>query len=222
MATAPSTGFLRCIRSMERRRSPRYTTYPQLLLLEETKLTPNSSGDKDNHIATLHIAQMLYIWPFILFFSWPVILLPQLSTLLTNTLSLQQLRNRLPRPAITISILLLMGAIVHYNTIVHPFTLADNRHYTFYVFRILTRYSPLVKYGAVPVYFVCAWLVLNAIGGSGQKEDAVRVSFVLVWLISTILSLVTAPLVEPRYFIVPWLIWRLHLPEIATSQSTNR
>lgn len=39
-----------------------------------------------------------------------------------------------------------------------------------------------------------------------------RVSFVLVWLVSTALSLVTAPLVEPRYFIIPWVMWRIHLP----------
>ena len=39
---------------------------------------------------------------------------------------------------------------VHFNTIVHPYTLADNRHYVFYVFKILRRY-PALKYLAVPV-----------------------------------------------------------------------
>ena len=45
-------------------------------------------------------------------------------------------------------------------------------------------------------------------------ETQTHVSWVLVYLISTTLSLITAPLVEPRYFIIPWLIWRLHLPEV--------
>lgn len=36
----------------------------------------------------------------------------------------------------------------------------------------------------------------------------------IVWLAATTLSLVSAPLVEPRYCILPWLFWRLHVPSI--------
>ena len=121
-----------------------------------------------------------------------------------------------------------MGVIVHYNTLVHPFTMADNRHYVFYVFRILLRH-PYVKYAAVPVYFSCAWAALLALHGPQNehaektKHDArssdkvirqpVKVSFVVVWFAATSLSLITAPLVEPRYFIIPWLMWRLHVAD---------
>jgi alpha-1,2-glucosyltransferase len=38
-----------------------------------------------------------------------------------------------------------------------------------------------------------------------------QISFLTIWLVTTALSVVTAPLVEPRYFILPWIIWRLHL-----------
>jgi len=38
-----------------------------------------------------------------------------------------------------------------------------------------------------------------------------RTSFVLIWLATTILTLITAPLVEPRYYIIPWIVWRLHV-----------
>lgn len=176
-------------------------------------------GDKDNHIATIHLPQMLYIWPFIVFFSWPV-LLPQLA-------QPSNFRRRLPRPATALGFIVLMLAVVKFNTVIHPFTLADNRHYTFYVFRILRRHW-LVKYAAVPVYYVCAFLVVGALGGAATDppsaskaalaravdgEDTVRVSFTLVWLVATTLSLVSAPLVEPRYFILPWLMWRLAVPE---------
>ena len=44
-----------------------------------------------------------------------------------------------------------------------------------------------------------------------HKLQGNRVSFVLVWLVATALSLITAPLVEPRYFILPWVFWRLHV-----------
>jgi alpha-1,2-glucosyltransferase len=177
-------------------------------------------GDKDNHVATVHLPQMLYIWPLIVFFSWPV-LLPQLN-------HLASFRRRLPRLNTTITWIVLMLVTVNLNTVVHPFTLADNRHYTFYVFRLLRQHW-LGKYAAVPVYYLCACLVLGALGGattepapthksaevvySADTDDTICVSFVLVWLVATSLSLVTAPLVEPRYFILPWLMWRLAVPE---------
>lgn len=173
-------------------------------------------GDKDNHIATIHLPQMLYIWPFIVFFSWPV-LLPQLSHLGT-------LQRRIPRLSPTTTFVIGMLVVIHLNTIIHPFTLADNRHYTFYIFRILRKHW-LIKYAAVPIYYTCACLVLGALGGASEPQPAARsirilhgadtvcVSGTLVWLIASSLSLVTAPLVEPRYFLLPWLMWRLSVPE---------
>ncbi|KIY00581.1 uncharacterized protein Z520_03244 [Fonsecaea multimorphosa CBS 102226] len=183
-------------------------------------------GDRDNHIATIHLAQMLYIWPAIVFFSWPV-LLPLFS-------NLRGLRQRLPRITTTLSFLLLMLAVVRFNTIIHPFTLADNRHYTFYVFAILRKHW-LIKYAAVPVYYLCAYMVLGSLGGATDGvlpssksarilygDDAVRVSFILVWLVATSLSLIAAPLVEPRYFLIPWLTWRLAVPEYISAKKQKR
>jgi len=132
-----------------------------------------------------------------------------------------------------------MFATIHYNTLVHPFTLADNRHYTFYVFRYLRMWKP-GRYVVVPLYFITAWCCVVALGGypvnkgNAQKPSTVdkksrgkerekekgkqdlstgnRASFLLIFLATTALSVVTAPLVEPRYFILPWLVWRLHVP----------
>jgi alpha-1,2-glucosyltransferase len=233
---------------------------------------------------------LLYIWPFIIFFSWPILLVPVLNLLVPNTYlptllnyGFPKKQKGLPRLYTILMILPIMLAAVHFNTIVHPFTLADNRHYVFYAFRILLGYHPAVKYAAVLIYFLCGWAVISAFGfssiipppklmqvppsmagsakqpsESAQNEEppkprrnrrsaapkkasqasesppvsretfaklqehiaqrqkhqkqAPRVSFVIVWLAATALSLVTAPLVEPRYFIIPWVMWRLHLP----------
>jgi alpha-1,2-glucosyltransferase len=136
-----------------------------------------------------------------------------------------------PRFVVMFPITAAMLAVVHYNTLVHPFTLADNRHYTFYVFRILLHH-PVIKYLAIPVYFLTAWAAISLLGdlpsnvrnlsgpgGTKPSKMIVRnlrlgskVSFVIIWLLASSLSLVTAPLVEPRYFILPWLIWRLQVP----------
>lgn len=181
-------------------------------------------GDKSNHLATIHLPQVLYLFPFIIFFSWPT-LLPLASDPSTVV-------SRLPRRATILIFTLLSLLVVYANTVVHPFLLADNRHYTFYVVRLLILRHRAVKYLAVPIYLFCGWLSLYALGGTAKprrgstvatlkgatEPDTVHVSFVLVWLLSTALSLVTAPLIETRYFIIPWLIWRLKVPEVLPRQ----
>jgi alpha-1,2-glucosyltransferase len=211
-------------------------------------------GDKTNHVATINLPQMLYIWPYFVFFSWPLVL-PQFLRIPAGILSLfsSSLSSRLPAgyknsaPQIGAIIVftLLSLAIVHFNTIVHPFMLADNRHYTFYIFKRLLR-PWWMRYAATPLYVVCGWACIEMRGNPGTETrgaiedtkrktsntrmpkeeststtqlisipDGVRpatTSFVLIWLLTTALQLSTAPLFEPRYLIIPWLFWRIHLP----------
>ncbi|PHH80359.1 hypothetical protein CDD80_1804 [Ophiocordyceps camponoti-rufipedis] len=156
-------------------------------------------------------------------------------------------------------------AIVRYNTIIHPFTLADNRHYMFYVFRYSIGRASWIRYMLVGPYLLSCEMVMSAMAGYGSKEcqapgrapqnqpssafsrsSLIRevgakepdtteparkdwqpgkpsqtgspslrpcASTALIWLLATALSLVTTPLVEPRYFIVPWVLWRLQVPD---------
>lgn len=225
-------------------------------------------GDKSNHIATVHFSQMLYLWPFLMFFGWPlllphIVLAPMvLLSQIAKSSGLEQLiifrrRSFLPRGWVIGGWIVLACVVVHFNTIVHPFTLADNRHYNFYMFRILLR-PWWIRYLVTPLYVMCGWACIDARGdppntslvhaerdvsakkeaASGKASDdplkanAVRdaeyaskrnlrlpdgkstamVSFVLISLGTTALSLCTAPLVEPRYCIIPFVIWRMHLP----------
>ncbi|KAK0721947.1 DIE2/ALG10 family-domain-containing protein [Lasiosphaeria miniovina] len=307
-------------------------------------------GDKANHIATIHLAQMLYIWPFFAFFSAPLLLpsfLPfikgpvriisrlaigesrpstppippnsrQLSKAASknleskadppqpNTSASSHRRGPVRSLALTVvdslfaskyvvyvpyvgCTVLASLAVVRFNTIVHPFTLADNRHYMFYVFRYTILRSARVRYGLVAAYTASRWLVWSQLAGhsgpsasrrsatsagrftnplfpsygtpavsvfprlsnedyddrdlkggsnttkaKNKKQGAVApvpspetndnagldgsaaapppTSTALLWLLATALSLVTAPLVEPRYFILPWVFWRLLVP----------
>ena len=196
--------------------------------------------------------QMLYLWPYITFFSVPVLLpslvanlLPILPSSATKMFpkSLQasgSTKSPFPRLIVFIPLLAITLVTIHYNTIIHPFTLADNRHYTFYVFRLLTRYR-WTKYLVGPVYLFLGWTCIGALGGvqsarghsspetsnknekitrraksssssNGTNREEVRVSFLLLWLLTSTLALASTPLVEPRYFIIPWLIWRLQVP----------
>ncbi|KAB5572140.1 DIE2/ALG10 family-domain-containing protein [Coniochaeta sp. 2T2.1] len=238
-------------------------------------------GDKSNHVATIHLAQMLYLWPLFAFFSAPLLIPPFIDLLQNIYLSFTTKKTPpTPSPAKstplkTIDVLIrklfypifllasaaLALAIVRYNTIIHPFTLADNRHYMFYVFRYTILRSLAVRYSLVGGYLVSAYLVWSRLAGcrptpittsepEGQEPERIYInrpfaaststappgrsdyktaaeprialspspstspstSTALLWLLTTALSLVSAPLVEPRYFILPWVFWRLLVP----------
>lgn len=174
--------------------------------------------------------------------------------------------------------------VVKYNTIVHPFTLADNRHYMFYIFRYTIRRAAWIRYLLIIPYTVSRYLTWGTMAGCSEwmgtwqdgecsmyyhrarrapylshpfwtrhggktrqtsaefprrvqdvPSEAQRVqqeefdrnlakdplalssepastSTGLIFLLATSLSLITAPLVEPRYFIIPWVMWRLLVP----------
>ncbi|KAK8118416.1 DIE2/ALG10 family-domain-containing protein [Apiospora kogelbergensis] len=230
-------------------------------------------GDKSNHVATLHLPQMLYIWPLFAFFSAPLFL-PQVLRCLNATYrfvtgsSPKAVTSRETKPssheeksallrafnvvfangpilsALLVMACLMVGlVIVHFNTIIHPFTLADNRHYMFYVFRYSILRGSLVRHALVPAYVFCGWLSWSALYDSRPSWSACNApsttkavdrkpdssarkplvlgnevsqspptSTVIILLLTTALSLMTAPLVEPRYFILPWVFWRLLVP----------
>ncbi|KAL1797465.1 hypothetical protein ACET3X_004071 [Alternaria dauci] len=118
-------------------------------------------GDKSAHTATIHLPQMLYIWPYIALFSAPLLIGPLLRPIVTflprrlQILSHEHLNTAyygIPTLATTGLFIAVSFLAVHFNTIVHPYTLADNRHYVFYVFKML-RLHPALKYLAVPVYY---------------------------------------------------------------------
>lgn len=200
-------------------------------------------------MATIHVPQMLYFWPYMVFFSIPLTmssLLPAIAQFLPGPVKafcedhlIRKSRTVVPG-FVSSTLFMLFGlAAVHYNTIVHPYTLADNRHYVFYTFRILNRHLA-IKYLAVPLYFICAWMTVHPFGTELENEADVKrnrgkprptsrdvdrqpcqISFVMVWIVTTTLSVVTAPLVEPRYFIIPWIIWRLHVPNLPSRCSSG-
>lgn len=284
----------------------------------------SSAGDKSNHVATIHLAQMLYLWPFIAFFSLPLLAPYALSLLgplrrlalkrpstdsasqeasskssqptrsgakganqspsgqsepsLALKLTSSLLDRKSTWPLYIVATVVLSVLVVRFNTIVHPFTLADNRHYMFYVFRYSIRRSQTVRFALILPYTLSRWAVWGTLAGftNGADEDTVldcskrrqsapfvnhplrlvtshveidqtdashqavaekgdkfaaeskespqtsdplassaesiSTSTAIVWLLATTLSLITAPLVEPRYFIIPWVMWRLFVP----------
>lgn len=122
-------------------------------------------GDKSNHQVTFHLPQLGYFFAFALFFGWPA-LVPHM-----------RLRIRRKQVLIFAALTALGLVAVHFFTVVHPFLLADNRHYTFYVWRRIVDVRPWARYALVPVYVASAMLWISALGTYLRlpSQNAVRV-----------------------------------------------
>lgn len=55
------------------------------------------------------------------------------------------------------------------------------------------------------MYYASIWIILTALSYSQSTL------FILGFVISTALTLIPSPLLEFRYFVIPYLLWRLHL-----------
>ncbi|KAG0131099.1 alpha-2-glucosyltransferase Alg10 [Tuber indicum] len=179
-------------------------------------------GDKSAHQPTLHLPQIFYFTLFTTITSLPLLLSPNLLYhfydqnigIYPTTLSPSSRSRKSPKLTIpytkllrTTILLTIILAIIWRNTYFHPYLLADNRHYVFYIFRRTLLAHPLLRYLAAPVYFASTWTVLYAL----KSSRSVSVLWVYAWAMAVIGTLVTAGLVEFRYFVLGWVIWRVNV-----------
>lgn len=99
-------------------------------------------------------------------------------------------------------LVLLFGALIYMNTIVHPYMLADNRHYLFYVWNKFYGRFWWFRFIMAPVYLL-SMTILH------QSISARSAGFKLIYALCTIVSIALQQLIEVRYFIIPFLIARL-------------
>jgi alpha-1,2-glucosyltransferase len=96
----------------------------------------------------------------------------------------------------------ILYAMLMHGTLAHPYLLADNRHYTFYLWKDVL--GPL-RAALAPLYAVCAY------------EMGARLSRNQSWLVSAgfwvcaAATLIPARLLEFRYFTAPLVLFCLHL-----------
>src|ERR1700730_10821965 len=87
----------------------------------------------------------------------------------------------------------------------HPYLLADNRHYSFYLWRKLYKRNWSVRYLLVPIYMACGWICFVV------SAPSFTLLFLLAYIAATALTLVPSPLLEFRYFIIPFYIFLVHI-----------
>ncbi|GAA5820405.1 hypothetical protein JCM11491_006884, partial [Sporobolomyces phaffii] len=169
-------------------------------------------GDKSNHVATVHVPQIYY---FVAFSA--VFVSPHLLRVRYVKKSLASLCGTTTRLLCSFTALAAMSWTIRNFTIAHPFLLADNRHFAFYLWRRILNVHPLARYALTPGYLFASRLLFEAL----IDAQTMRLSTFLLFSISTALVLVPTPLLEPRYFLTPFLFLRLYLARPASSTSTS-
>ncbi|XP_055903262.1 putative Dol-P-Glc:Glc(2)Man(9)GlcNAc(2)-PP-Dol alpha-1,2-glucosyltransferase [Eupeodes corollae] len=151
-------------------------------------------GDKSAHEATLHVPQIFYFGLFTLIFGAPVLFEKARETLRTLTKSKK----------FYAASLIIFLIVVRYNTMAHPYLLADNRHYTFYIWNRFYGKYEWFRFVIVPLYV----LALKVIQLSMAHLSS---GFQLMFWVSCFTALCCQKLLEVRYFLIPFMILRLNL-----------
>lgn len=150
-------------------------------------------GDHEHHVPVFHPTQMLYLTLF-LFVNLPI-------TISDFMHCLRETFNRIyySRHAFATYLFLLSASLVIVDkcSYVHPFILADNRHYIFYIYR----YFRWAKYPLCLLYpFLIIFLGRLVVT---SKEKLIRF---IIWGAVSMLYLMLSELVEFRYFTIPFVM----------------
>ena len=157
-------------------------------------------GDKKHHKVCFNFPQIFYFACFAVFFSLAHVSSPStIYATISYFLSLNQRRYR----SVIIIFLFAVYYLVQNFTYVHPYLLADNRHYTFYVWKNIYKTYPEAKVALIPVYLICTTMIFVTMDRSRLWK--------MVYGICVAVLLIPQGLLEFRYFILPYLMYRIHI-----------
>lgn len=155
-------------------------------------------GDKDAHTASIHLPQLFYFSLFLLIFAWPHVI-----THLRDFLA-YFFKNMLFSLVIQVAFAL----AIHFNTLVHPYLVADNRHYLFYIWNRFYGKYVWFRYAMIPAYYFGLFVLFSLLRTNSNA------SFVMMYAICTILVLVLQKMIEIRYFLIPYVLFRLQVRDL--------
>ncbi|KAH9891022.1 glucosyltransferase [Cubamyces lactineus] len=165
-------------------------------------------GDKANHVPAFHVPQLYYFVGFATAFGWPALLSsPSGVRALLQGITTRMFGNK-RNTAVTCTVCAIMCLTIYKFTIQHPFLLSDNRHYTFYLWRRVFLLHPVVPYLLVPGYVACAWAWYLRIG---HDQTLLQNLLLPVFVVPTLLP---TPLLEPRYFLIPYILLRVQVKDV--------
>jgi len=154
-------------------------------------------GDRSSHQVVLHLSQLLYCSIFILFFSS--------FHLITKDKLQRCLRLISKHPTIFIFFIFASVITLTKHSFVHPYLLADNRHLVFYIWRRFLGH-PILRFLFIPIYFYAFWSINDSLSQNGRS-----ILWRLIYLLCSAAVIVPQSLLEFRYFILPYLLFRLNV-----------
>ncbi|CAH8456777.1 unnamed protein product [Dicrocoelium dendriticum] len=164
-------------------------------------------GDKAFHQAVFHVPQL---WYFVLFCS-AFTPLSFLTYTAQKTMRYRMMSAKSPVKFFLCVLLFLFLTVcialsLRYLSYSHPYLLADNRHLTFYIWRKIIRRSVPVFYSLSLLYSICLYYWSSKLFSHVVPFHmfAIQVSVCL----GTCMCLIPAGLLELRYFLIPYSLWR--------------
>ncbi|KAA0721180.1 putative Dol-P-Glc:Glc(2)Man(9)GlcNAc(2)-PP-Dol alpha-1,2-glucosyltransferase [Triplophysa tibetana] len=154
-------------------------------------------GDRSSHEACLNFPQIFYFLSFTLIFSLPTSLSYQRVVKFFQSLRKQ--------PLTYLILMIIFLVLIWKFTFVHKYLLADNRHYPFYVWKRIFQRQDLVRFLLIPGYVFAMWNFLDTL-----KHKSLF--WYLAFCVCLVLATIPQKLLEFRYFILPYLLYRIHLP----------
>ena len=151
-------------------------------------------GDRQAHQVVPHPTQILYFCAFSLAFSAPYAIsriLPFVSFCRKHWIWLSL-------------IVFVVVLTIKECTIAHPYLLADNRHYTFYIWRRVIMRTEWTPFAITPIYVFGGFCVLYSLRRA-------ELEFQLAFPFCVLVNLVPQYLLEFRYFVIPFILYRLQL-----------
>lgn len=164
-------------------------------------------GDKNHHVPMIHYSMLPYFFFFhsvahgLFHIARPTVFMDAFAALF---------KAPLVRASVIGIAAILTAFISSTSAYAHPFSLADNRHFMFYLYRKWLLRSPFHRHVLVPFYL---WTPLSYIAEVRRVHGAPRYKLycqcVDVVNLIVILTVMLHPLLEPRYFIIPSIILSL-------------
>ncbi|KAM9312941.1 dol-P-Glc:Glc(2)Man(9)GlcNAc(2)-PP-Dol alpha-1,2-glucosyltransferase [Gastrophryne carolinensis] len=154
-------------------------------------------GDRSNHEACWNFPQLFYFFAFTLVFSFPAFVSPRKVA--------EFFKSVWKHPLLYMALAGISLLLIWKFTYVHKYLLADNRHYTFYVWKKIFQRHELVRYILVPGYIFAAWTFVSSLNSKS-------ILWLMMFLVCVIASTVPQKLLEFRYFILPYLLFRMNAP----------
>ncbi|ELR24476.1 asparagine-linked glycosylase, putative [Acanthamoeba castellanii str. Neff] len=161
-------------------------------------------GDRTQHSPRLHFVQLFYFLAFTAAWVWPRLLLGVVGGVRRRGWSVIVKHNAVHFVIGAVATLPIILYLIHNYTYAHPYLLADNRHYPFYVWKNFFRRNENFKYAYSLVYYAAGFALWKLLG------TKVSPLWRLAYFACTAVVLVPASLLEFRYFIIPFLFLLLH------------